>query len=218
MFFYCLLQEVIRIRAEHPDDNQAVFNDRVKGQLKVTRAFGAGFLKRVSCSCKFDVFKKLFLSGRTFLGSLFLWTFQHKFSYMMDMLCLCTFCTYAWLTDKVARYLKIENEMQLQGNMHILYYNFLVMCQIMIAVLNILVTWLFFPSLSVGFLNRNWSCLLCTCYPLWALSLTVLELLLVRITQALDKLHGTCMFYNVIICIWPHVGWFTLADPSLIEI
>lgn len=26
---------------------QAVFNDRVKGQLKVTRAFGAGFLKKV---------------------------------------------------------------------------------------------------------------------------------------------------------------------------
>ncbi|KAE8008411.1 hypothetical protein FH972_004927 [Carpinus fangiana] len=39
-------EEVFRIRAEHPDDNQAVFNDRVKGQLKVTRAFGAGFLKR----------------------------------------------------------------------------------------------------------------------------------------------------------------------------
>lgn len=72
MLFYCLLQEVIRIRAEHPDDNQAVFNDRVKGQLKVTRAFGACFLKRVSRSCKFDVFKKLFLSCRTSLGSLFL--------------------------------------------------------------------------------------------------------------------------------------------------
>lgn len=41
-------EEVFRIRAEHPDDNQAVFNDRVKGQLKVTRAFGAGFLKRPS--------------------------------------------------------------------------------------------------------------------------------------------------------------------------
>ncbi|KAJ7973166.1 putative Protein phosphatase 2c [Quillaja saponaria] len=39
-------EEVLRIRAEHPDDNQAVLNDRVKGQLKVTRAFGAGFLKR----------------------------------------------------------------------------------------------------------------------------------------------------------------------------
>lgn len=47
IFQFCS-QEVFRIRAEHPDDNQAIFNDRVKGQLKVTRAFGAGFLKRVS--------------------------------------------------------------------------------------------------------------------------------------------------------------------------
>ncbi|XP_019427573.1 PREDICTED: protein phosphatase 2C 32-like isoform X1 [Lupinus angustifolius] len=41
-------EEVFRIRTEHPDDNQAIFNGRVKGQLKVTRAFGAGFLKRPS--------------------------------------------------------------------------------------------------------------------------------------------------------------------------
>ncbi|QHO23777.1 Mitochondrial import receptor subunit [Arachis hypogaea] len=41
-------QEVFRIRAEHPNDNQAILNDRVKGQLKVTRAFGAGFLKRAA--------------------------------------------------------------------------------------------------------------------------------------------------------------------------
>ncbi|KAJ1425581.1 PPM-type phosphatase domain [Sesbania bispinosa] len=41
-------EEVFRIRAEHPDDNQAILNDRVKGHLKVTRAFGAGFLKRPS--------------------------------------------------------------------------------------------------------------------------------------------------------------------------
>ncbi|XP_072975394.1 protein phosphatase 2C 32 [Typha angustifolia] len=39
-------EEVLRIKAEHADDAQAVFNDRVKGQLKVTRAFGAGFLKK----------------------------------------------------------------------------------------------------------------------------------------------------------------------------
>ncbi|MQL92228.1 hypothetical protein Taro_024842 [Colocasia esculenta] len=39
-------EEVLRIRAEHVDDVQAVFNDRVKGQLKVTRAFGAAFLKK----------------------------------------------------------------------------------------------------------------------------------------------------------------------------
>lgn len=39
-------EEVIRIIKEHPDDPCAVVNDRVKGSLKVTRAFGAGFLKQ----------------------------------------------------------------------------------------------------------------------------------------------------------------------------
>lgn len=37
----------MRIKKEHQDDPQAVFNERVKGQLKVTRAFGAAFLKKV---------------------------------------------------------------------------------------------------------------------------------------------------------------------------
>lgn len=41
-------QEVLRIKNEHPDDVSAVTNDRVKGSLKVTRAFGAGFLKQVT--------------------------------------------------------------------------------------------------------------------------------------------------------------------------
>lgn len=40
-------QEVSRIRSEHPEDEQSILKDRVKGQLKVTRAFGAGFLKNV---------------------------------------------------------------------------------------------------------------------------------------------------------------------------
>ncbi|KAL4282826.1 hypothetical protein GQ457_16G022700 [Hibiscus cannabinus] len=39
-------EEVERIRKEHPDDDEAVVNERVKGYLKVTRAFGAGFLKQ----------------------------------------------------------------------------------------------------------------------------------------------------------------------------
>lgn len=43
-------QEILRIKAEHPDDSQAILNDRVKGQLKVTRAFGAGFLKKPTCN------------------------------------------------------------------------------------------------------------------------------------------------------------------------
>jgi len=42
-----LIQEVVRIRNEHPDDKLAIVNDRVKGSLKVTRAFGSGFLKQV---------------------------------------------------------------------------------------------------------------------------------------------------------------------------
>ncbi|KAG6531292.1 hypothetical protein ZIOFF_005096 [Zingiber officinale] len=39
-------EEVQRIRKEHPDDASAISNDRVKRSLKVTRAFGAGFLKQ----------------------------------------------------------------------------------------------------------------------------------------------------------------------------
>ncbi|KAK6122250.1 hypothetical protein DH2020_044011 [Rehmannia glutinosa] len=39
-------EEVIRIKNEHPDDRNCIVNDRVKGRLKVTRAFGAGFLKK----------------------------------------------------------------------------------------------------------------------------------------------------------------------------
>lgn len=42
----------MRIKAEHADDSQAILNDRVKGQLKVTRAFGAGFLKKVCQDCQ----------------------------------------------------------------------------------------------------------------------------------------------------------------------
>ncbi|KAF4354893.1 hypothetical protein F8388_013842 [Cannabis sativa] len=38
--------EIIRIKNEHPDDKHCIVNDRVKGRLKVTRAFGAGFLKQ----------------------------------------------------------------------------------------------------------------------------------------------------------------------------
>uniref|UniRef100_A0A1S4CIQ8 Probable protein phosphatase 2C 4 n=2 Tax=Nicotiana TaxID=4085 RepID=A0A1S4CIQ8_TOBAC len=37
--------EVLRIRNEHPGDASVMKNDRVKGSLKVTRAFGAGYLK-----------------------------------------------------------------------------------------------------------------------------------------------------------------------------
>lgn len=47
LFILIFLQEIIRIKNEHPDDPRCIVNDRVKGRLKVTRAFGAGSLKRV---------------------------------------------------------------------------------------------------------------------------------------------------------------------------
>ncbi|EPS57278.1 hypothetical protein M569_17542 [Genlisea aurea] len=40
-------EEIVRIQNEHPDDDNCIVNGRVKGRLKVTRAFGAGFLKQV---------------------------------------------------------------------------------------------------------------------------------------------------------------------------
>ncbi|CAH2060217.1 unnamed protein product [Thlaspi arvense] len=40
-------EEVDRIRKEHPDDANAVSNERVKGSLKVTRAFGAEAVSEV---------------------------------------------------------------------------------------------------------------------------------------------------------------------------
>jgi hypothetical protein len=44
------MQEVRRIRSEHLDDPACIVNGRVKGSLKVTRAFGAGYLKEVCLS------------------------------------------------------------------------------------------------------------------------------------------------------------------------
>lgn len=44
------MQEILRIREEHPDDDRCIVNGRVKGRLKVTRAFGAGYLKHVCFS------------------------------------------------------------------------------------------------------------------------------------------------------------------------
>ncbi|XP_051230804.1 probable protein phosphatase 2C 31 [Lolium perenne] len=39
-------EEVMRIRGQHLNDRNAIINGRVKGQLNVTRAFGAGYLKQ----------------------------------------------------------------------------------------------------------------------------------------------------------------------------
>lgn len=41
-----------RVMSEHPEDPRAISNGRLKGKLRVTRAFGAGYLKKVSSSTK----------------------------------------------------------------------------------------------------------------------------------------------------------------------
>jgi hypothetical protein len=55
LFHGYALQDVLIIKVEHPDDPQAVFNDRVKGQLKV-----------ITCDCSvasvFDCFLSLLQS------------------------------------------------------------------------------------------------------------------------------------------------------------
>lgn len=37
-----------RVMREHPEDSRAIFNSRLKGKLRVTRAFGAGYLKKAA--------------------------------------------------------------------------------------------------------------------------------------------------------------------------
>lgn len=40
-------KEQMQLLKDHPDDPSTIVSDRVKGKLKVTRAFGVGYLKRV---------------------------------------------------------------------------------------------------------------------------------------------------------------------------
>lgn len=68
MFF--ILQEVRRIKKEHPDDASAVMNERVKGSLKVTRAFGAGFLKMVESHSQLEPLPIFMIDRLTSLRSI----------------------------------------------------------------------------------------------------------------------------------------------------
>ncbi|XP_068667499.1 probable protein phosphatase 2C 4 [Aristolochia californica] len=63
-------EEVERIRNEHPDDSSALLNDRVKGTLKVTRAFGAGFLKQEGSSLASPEIEKFYFRS-LFTGAAF---------------------------------------------------------------------------------------------------------------------------------------------------
>ncbi|PPR80508.1 hypothetical protein GOBAR_AA40202 [Gossypium barbadense] len=63
-------EEVERIRQEHPDDDEAVVKERVKGYLKVTRAFGAGFLKQPRWNdALYDIFRINYVGTSPYISS-----------------------------------------------------------------------------------------------------------------------------------------------------
>ncbi|GMH09232.1 hypothetical protein Nepgr_011072 [Nepenthes gracilis] len=62
-------EEVLRIKREHPDDSQCIVNDRVKGRLKVTRAFGAGFLKQPKWNdALLEMFRNEFIGNAPYIS------------------------------------------------------------------------------------------------------------------------------------------------------
>ncbi|PKA53964.1 putative protein phosphatase 2C 26 [Apostasia shenzhenica] len=63
-------EEVLRIKEEHPDDSQCIVNDRVKGRLKVTRAFGAGYLKQAKWNNGLlEIFRNEFIGSMPYISS-----------------------------------------------------------------------------------------------------------------------------------------------------
>ncbi|KAL9242704.1 hypothetical protein vseg_016679 [Gypsophila vaccaria] len=64
-----IVEEVQRIKKEHPDDNHCIVNDRVKGRLKVTRAFGAGFLKQAKFNDSLlEMFRNEFIGAAPYVS------------------------------------------------------------------------------------------------------------------------------------------------------
>ncbi|GJV34509.1 phosphatase 2C 29-like protein [Tanacetum coccineum] len=64
-------EEVTRIKNEHPDDNHCIVNDRVKGRLKVTRAFGAGSLKQAKWNDSLlEMFRNEFIGDAPYISCL----------------------------------------------------------------------------------------------------------------------------------------------------
>ncbi|XP_055821101.1 protein phosphatase 2C 29-like [Solanum dulcamara] len=62
-------EEVTRIKSEHPDDSNCIVNGRVKGRLKVTRAFGAGFLKQPKFNdVLLEMFRNVYIGNAPYIS------------------------------------------------------------------------------------------------------------------------------------------------------
>ncbi|GMN58715.1 hypothetical protein TIFTF001_027814 [Ficus carica] len=95
-------EEVQRIKNEHSDDACAVMNDRVKGYLKVTRAFGAGFLKQPKWNdALLEMFRIDYVGSRPYITcspSLY----HHKISSKDRFLILSSDGLYQYFTNEEA--------------------------------------------------------------------------------------------------------------------
>lgn len=104
-------EEVTRIKSEHPDDNNCIVNGRVKGRLKVTRAFGAGSLKQPKLNdALLEMFRNDFI-GTTPYISWFPSLRHHRLCPRDQFLVLSSDGLYQYLTNEEVVSL-IENFME----------------------------------------------------------------------------------------------------------
>ncbi|XP_023552441.1 protein phosphatase 2C 29-like [Cucurbita pepo subsp. pepo] len=104
-------EEVRRIKNEHPDDKRCIVNDRVKGRLKVTRAFGAGFLKQPKLNdVLLEMFRNEYIGTAPYL-SCFPSLRHHKLCPTDQFIVLSSDGLYQYLTnEEVVSY--VENFME----------------------------------------------------------------------------------------------------------
>ncbi|KAI3832778.1 hypothetical protein MKW98_002324 [Papaver atlanticum] len=95
-------EEVQRIKNEHPDDSRAIVNDRVKGSLKVTRAFGAGFLKQPKWNnALLQVFRIDFVGSSPYINCLPS-LYHHRLGHRDRFLILSSDGLYQYFTNEEA--------------------------------------------------------------------------------------------------------------------
>lgn len=93
-------EEIIRIKNEHPDDPRCIVNDRVKGRLKVTRAFGAGSLKRPKLNdAVLEMFRNEFIGTAPYI-SCFPSVRHHRLSPRDQFLILSSDGLYQYLNNE----------------------------------------------------------------------------------------------------------------------
>ncbi|EFJ13137.1 hypothetical protein SELMODRAFT_182066 [Selaginella moellendorffii] len=100
-------EEAGKIRSAHPDDTSSIVNDRVKGKLAVTRAFGAGYLKQPKWNdTLLEVFRVQFVGSAPYISCI-PHLHHHKLCPQDQFLVLSSDGLYQYLTnDEVVSYVE----------------------------------------------------------------------------------------------------------------